>query len=132
MRQLRSLGFSGAAMQAQVGKEVRALLDVLSNSRGRPTQLNKLLAPSVLNVILQFCAESQLLMLFYDMFTAGAEMTSNSLRFAFLVMLRHPDVQERVHKETKEAVGTDRLPTHEDKDRYLDQLYTDELMGENC
>ncbi|XP_049813776.1 methyl farnesoate epoxidase-like [Schistocerca nitens] len=220
MRQLRSLGFSGAAMQAQVGKEVRALLDVLSNSRGRPTQLEKVLAPSVLNVILQFCAgyrfphgdqhlqtlldlfhtrsrafdmaggklsampwlrfiqpeasgysaitkfnemvcayflkiienhkatytpgnkrdlidaflfemgkakkeqndnttftESQLLMLCYDMFTAGAEATSNSLRFAFLMMLRHPDVQERVHKEIKDAVGADRLPTLEDKDR---------------
>ncbi|XP_049828980.1 methyl farnesoate epoxidase-like [Schistocerca gregaria] len=222
MRQLRSLGFSGAAMQAQVGKEVRALLDVLRNSRGRPTQLNKLLAPSVLNVILQFCAgysfphgdqhlqtlldlfytrsrafdmaggklsampwlrfiqpeasgynaitkfnemvrayfleiiethkatytpgkkrdlidaflyemgkakkeqndnttftESQLLMLCYDMFTAGAETTSNSLRFAFLMMLRHPDVLERVHKEIKEAVGVDRLPTLEDKDRLV-------------
>ncbi|XP_047115961.1 methyl farnesoate epoxidase-like [Schistocerca piceifrons] len=220
MRQLRSLGFSGAAMQAQVGKEVRALLGVLSNSCGRPTQLKKVLAPSVLNVILQFCAgyrfshgdqhlqtlldlfhtrsrafdmaggklsampwlrfiqpeasgynaitkfnemvrtyflkiidnhkatytpgkkrdlidaflyemgkakkeqndyttftESQLLMLCYDMFTAGAETTSNSLRFAFLMMLRHPDVQELVHKEIKEAVGADRLPTLEDKDR---------------
>ncbi|XP_049786170.1 methyl farnesoate epoxidase-like [Schistocerca cancellata] len=222
MRQLRSLGFSGAAMQAQVGKEVRALLDVLSDSRGRPTQLNKLLASSVLNVILQFCAgyrfphgdqqlqtllgliharsrafdmaggklsampwlrfiqpeasgynaitkfnemacayflkiienhkatytlrkkrdlmdaflskmakaqkeqndnttftESQLLMLCYDMFTAGAETTSNSLRFAFLMMLRHPEVQERVHKEIKEAIGTDRLPTLDDKDRLV-------------
>ncbi|XP_049828990.1 probable cytochrome P450 305a1 [Schistocerca gregaria] len=56
MRQLRSLGFSGAAMQAQVGKEVRALLDILNNSRGRPTQLKKVMAPSMLNVILQFCA----------------------------------------------------------------------------
>ncbi|XP_049828986.1 probable cytochrome P450 305a1 [Schistocerca gregaria] len=56
MRQLRSLDFSGADMQAHVGKEVRALLYVLNNNCERPTQLKKVLAPSVLNVILQFCA----------------------------------------------------------------------------
>ncbi|XP_049828789.1 methyl farnesoate epoxidase-like [Schistocerca gregaria] len=222
IRHLRSLGFSGAAMQAQVEEEVRALLEELSNNCGRPTQLKKLLAPAVLNVILQFCAgyrfprddrrlqtllelintrsryfdmaggklsampwlrfiqpeatgynaiirfnemarayflktieehkatytpgkkrdlidaflyemakakqdqdenttftDNQLLMLCYDMFVAGSETTGNSLRFAFLMMLRHPDVQERVHKEIKEAIGTHRLPTLEDKDRLV-------------
>ncbi|XP_049785972.1 methyl farnesoate epoxidase-like [Schistocerca cancellata] len=222
MRHLRSLGFNGAAMQAQVEEEVRALLEELSDSCGRPTQLKNLLPPSVLNVILQFCAgyrfsrgdqrlqtllnlietrsrafdmaggklsampwlrfiqpeatgynalikfnemarayfvtiiedhkatytpgkkrdlidaffyemakaeeqqnenttftENQLLMLLYDMFVAGSETTSNSLRFAFLMMLRYPDVQERVYKEIKEAVGNDKLPTLEDKDRLV-------------
>ncbi|XP_046998162.1 methyl farnesoate epoxidase-like [Schistocerca americana] len=158
MRHLRSLGFSGA----QVGKEVRALLDVLNNSRGRPTQPISCWRPpcstsssnSVLKIIETHKAthtrgkksdlidallskmakakkeqndnttftESQLLILCYDMFTAGAETTSNSLRFAFLMMLRHPDVQERVHKEIKEAVGTDRLPTHEDRDRLKNNI----------
>ncbi|XP_047116310.1 methyl farnesoate epoxidase-like [Schistocerca piceifrons] len=222
MRHLRSLGFSGAAMQALVGEEVRALLEELSDSRERPTQLKKLLPPSVLNVIFHFCAgyrfprgdqllqtlmdlqdvrsrafdmtggklsampwlrfiqpeatgynaitkfneitsafcmkliedhkatyvpgkkrdlidaylceiakaeeaqndnttftEDQLLMVLYDMIVAGLEEISNALRFAFLMMLRHPDVQGRVHNEIKEAVGTDRFPTLEDKDRLV-------------
>ncbi|XP_049828989.1 methyl farnesoate epoxidase-like [Schistocerca gregaria] len=222
MRHLRSLGFSGPAMQAQVGEEVRALLEELSDSRESPTQLKQLLPPSVLNVIFHFCAgyrfargdqqlqtlidlqdersrafdmtggklsampwlrfiqpeatgynaitnfndmasafcmkliedhkaayfpgkkrdlidaylyeiakaedaqddnttftEDQLLMVLYDMLVAGLEETSSALQFAFLMMLRHPDVQERVHNEIKEAVGTDRPPTLEDKDRLV-------------
>ncbi|XP_049828985.1 methyl farnesoate epoxidase-like [Schistocerca gregaria] len=208
-------------MQALVGEEVRALLEELSDSGGRPTQLKNLLPRSVLNVIFQFCAgyrfprgdqqlhtlidvqdersrafdmtggklstmpwlrfiqpeatgynainkfneitsaffmkliedhkatyvpgkkrdlidaylceiakseeaqndnapftEDQLLMVLYDIFVAGLEEVSNALRFAFLMMLRHPDVQERVQNEIKEAVGTDRFPTLEDKDRW--------------
>ncbi|XP_049960509.1 methyl farnesoate epoxidase-like [Schistocerca serialis cubense] len=222
MRHLRSLGFSGAAMQALVGEEVRALLEELRDSRGRPTQLKQLLGPSVLNVIFHFCAgyrfprgdqlvqtlmdlqevrsrafdmtggklsampwlrfiqpaatgynaitkfneitsafcmkliedhkatyvpgkkrdlidaylceiakaeeaqinnrtfmEDQLLSVLYDMTVAGLEETSNALRFSFLMMLRHPDVQGRVYNEIKEAVGTDRFPTLEDKDRLI-------------
>ncbi|XP_049784993.1 methyl farnesoate epoxidase-like isoform X2 [Schistocerca cancellata] len=222
MRHLRSLGFSGAAMQALVGEEVRALLEELSDSRERPTQLKQLLVPSVLNVIFHFCAgyrfprgdqlvqtlmdlqdvrsrafdmtggklsampwlrfiqpeatgynaitkfnkitsafcmkliedhkatyvpgkkrdlidaylceiakaeeaqnnnrtfmEDQLLSVLYDMTVAGLEETSSALQFAFLMMLRHPDVQGRVHNEIKEAVGTDRFPTLEDKDRLV-------------
>ncbi|XP_049961170.1 methyl farnesoate epoxidase-like isoform X1 [Schistocerca serialis cubense] len=223
MRHLRSLGFSGPAMQAQVEQEVRALLEELSDSRGRPTQLKQLLPLSVLNVIFHFCAagyrfprgdqllqtlldlqdvrsrafdmtggklsampwlrfiqpeatgynaitkfneitsafcmkliedhkatyfpgkkrdlidaylyeiakpedaqednttftEDQLLMVLYDMLVAGLEETSSALQFAFLMMLRHPDVQERVHNEIKEAVGTDGPPTLEDKDRLV-------------
>ncbi|XP_047115958.1 probable cytochrome P450 305a1 [Schistocerca piceifrons] len=49
--------------------------------------------------------EDQLLMVLYDMIVAGLEEISNALRFAFLMMLRHPDVQGRVHNEIKEAVG---------------------------
>nr|QFZ96343.1 cytochrome P450 [Locusta migratoria] len=222
LRHLRSLGFHGSAAQALVEEEVRELLADLGASGGRPTQLKKLLAPSVLNVLLYFCAgcrfprgddrlqtlldlinvrsrsfdmaggklsampwlrfiqpestgynaimrfnemvrsyflkiiadhkttympektrdlidaflhemakaaedkdenttftDNQLLMLCYDMFVAGSETTGNALRFAFLMMLRHPDVQERVYKEIIEAVGTDRLPTFEDKDRLV-------------
>lgn len=48
---------------------------------------------------------------------AGAETTSNSLGFAMLFMVRHPDIQKKIRDELDREVGRDRWPTLSDKIR---------------
>lgn len=59
--------------------------------------------------------EEQLLAVCLDMFLAGSETTNKSLGFAFLHMVRNPDIQERAYEEIKEVVGLERLPEWKDR-----------------
>jgi cytochrome P450 len=70
--------------------------------------------------------EEQFLITVMDFFTAGAETTANWLLFAMLLMMTHPDKQEKMHKEIQEVIGA-RLPDIEDKDR---MVYTQAVMNE--
>ena len=51
--------------------------------------------------------EAQLLALTSDLFIAGGETTITTLRWAILVLVVYPDVQERVREEIKANVGLD-------------------------
>ena len=42
---------------------------------------------------------------------AGAETTSNTLGFAVMFLLRHPDVQRRAQDELDRVVGRGRQPS---------------------
>ncbi|XP_065357967.1 probable cytochrome P450 303a1 [Calliphora vicina] len=59
--------------------------------------------------------EEQLLAVCLDMFLAGSETTNKSLGFAFLHMVRNPEIQERAYEEIKEVVGLERLPEWKDR-----------------
>ncbi|XP_028934976.1 cytochrome P450 2D14 [Ornithorhynchus anatinus] len=50
-----------------------------------------------------------------DLFTAGTETTSTTLKWALLFMLLHPDVQSRVQVEIDQVIGRDRRPTMADQ-----------------
>ncbi|XP_033643980.1 cytochrome P450 2J6-like isoform X1 [Asterias rubens] len=52
---------------------------------------------------------------FGELFGAGTETTSTTLRWALLYMIAFPDIQSRVQKELDEAVGRNRLPRLSDK-----------------
>lgn len=41
--------------------------------------------------------DDQLVMICLDIFIAGSQTTSNTLGFAFLMMILQPEVQEKVH-----------------------------------
>lgn len=49
-----------------------------------------------------------------DLFLAGSQTTSNSLDFAFLMMLANPKMQKKVQTELDEVL-VNRMPCLEDK-----------------
>ncbi|XP_053323537.1 cytochrome P450 2D20-like [Spea bombifrons] len=62
-----------------------------------------------------------------DLFVGGTETTSNTLRWALLMMLLHPHIQNRVHKEIDQVIGPDKIPTMED---HLNMHYTNAVVHE--
>ncbi|KAG1656599.1 Cytochrome P450 2C1 [Nymphon striatum] len=59
--------------------------------------------------------EEQLKYFIIDIFGAGTETSSTTIRWALLYMVRHPEIQEKIRKEIDEVVGTERYPQMEDK-----------------
>jgi cytochrome P450 len=63
--------------------------------------------------------KSQLLVVCDDLFSAGAESTSNTIAFAILYMILYPDVQVKVQTELDNVVGRDRFPGWGDSARLV-------------
>ena len=57
----------------------------------------------------------QLVVTIADLFAAGTETTSTALRWALVYLVNYPDVQEEMYKAIVKVVGTDRLPSLQDK-----------------
>ena len=64
---------------------------------------------------LSICSEFTLQATIRQLFVAGTDTTALTLRWAMLYMSRHPDIQDRVHKEIDAIVGRNRLPKLADK-----------------
>ncbi|XP_013391064.1 cytochrome P450 2J6-like [Lingula anatina] len=52
-----------------------------------------------------------------DLYLAGTDTTSNTLRWSLIHMVNHPDVQKRVQQEIDQVVGQSRVAKMEDKAR---------------
>ncbi|XP_051492936.1 cytochrome P450 2D17-like [Apus apus] len=52
-----------------------------------------------------------------DLFVAGSETTATTLRWAFLHMVLHPEIQSKVQAEIDKVIGSERPPTMEDQVR---------------
>ncbi|KAI5623756.1 cytochrome P450 1A1 [Silurus asotus] len=50
-----------------------------------------------------------------DLFGAGFDTISTALSWSVVYLVAYPEIQERLHKELKEKVGMDRMPSLEDK-----------------
>ncbi|KAM4721722.1 cytochrome P450 2D6-like [Rhinophrynus dorsalis] len=71
--------------------------------------------------------EQNLLFTTTDLFTAGAETTTTTLRWALLFMLLYPDIQRKVHEEIDQVIGRNRKPTMGD---VLEMPYTNAVIHE--
>lgn len=75
-------------------------------------------------ICVTFSTETQLLATCSDIFMAGTETGSASVCFGILMMAMHPEVCVKVQKELDEVVGRARLPSFEDRSKYVQSIWS--------
>nr|XP_020634325.1 cytochrome P450 2J6-like [Pogona vitticeps] len=61
--------------------------------------------------------EENLAQCIHDFFIAGTETTAVSLRWALLLLTSHPEIQDKVHKELEDVLGSSHLSSYRDLKR---------------
>ncbi|KAM5320642.1 cytochrome P450 2C23-like isoform 2-T2 [Glossophaga mutica] len=62
-----------------------------------------------------------------NLFVGGTETTASTLRFSILLLMRHPEVQAKVHEEIDRVIGRNQSPSMKDKTK---MPYTEAVLHE--
>lgn len=63
--------------------------------------------------------EEDLIIICMDLFSAGAESTSNTIEFIIMYMILYPGVQKKLHDELDQVLERSRRPNLDDKNQYV-------------
>ncbi|KAM5145948.1 cytochrome P450 2C19-like [Mantella aurantiaca] len=60
----------------------------------------------------------------YDMILGGTDSTATTINFGYLILIKHPELQDKLHEEIEQVIGQVREPTAEDRSKmpYMNAL----------
>ncbi|CAH2314083.1 cytochrome P450 2G1-like [Pelobates cultripes] len=59
--------------------------------------------------------EMNLIMIIHNLFIAGAEAVTSTIRHGMLITLKYPEIQDKIHQEIDQIIGHDRIPNLKDR-----------------